>query len=55
MYFNFASLVGIPVEIPSSSIGLGTYAIATGIKKYESMIKKKKKKHDKVVLLAKCS
>ena len=55
MYFNFASLVGIPVEFTSSAIGLRTYAIATGIKKYESMIKKKKKKHDKVVLLAKRS
>ena len=27
--------------------------MATGIKKYKSIIKKKKKKHDKVVLLAK--
>ena len=27
--------------------------MATGIKKYKSVIKKKKKKHDKIVLLAK--
>ena len=29
------------------------FAISTGIKKYKSMIKKKKKKHGKIVLLAK--
>ena len=40
----FASLVGIPIEIRSS---------ATGLKMYKSIIKKKKKKYDKIVLLAK--
>ena len=37
----FASLLGIPVRIISSAIGLKTCAIATGIKKYKSIIKKK--------------
>ena len=44
----FASLLGIPIEITSSAIGLKTCAIAAEIK---SIIKKKK--HDKIVLLAK--
>ena len=48
----FASLVGIPVRITSSAIGLKIFAITTGIKK-NSITKKKKKKHDKIVLLAK--
>ena len=40
--------------ITSSTIGLKICAIAAGIKKYKSIIKKKKKKrHDKIVLLAK--
>ena len=47
------SLIGIPIRITSSAIGLKTCAIAEGIKKYKSIIKKKKKKHDKIVLLAK--
>ena len=42
---------GIPVEITSSTIGI--FAIAEGIKKYKSINKKKKKKHDKIVLLRK--
>ena len=49
----FASLVGIPIGITSSAIGLEICAITAGIKKYKSIIKKKKKKHDKIVLLAK--
>ena len=40
----FASLVGIPV---------GICVIIAGIKKYKPINKKKKKKHDKIVLLAK--
>ena len=50
--FAFASLVGIPIGITSSVIGLKICVITAGIKKYKS-IKKKKKKHDKIVLLAK--
>ena len=40
----FASLVGIPLGITSSAIGLKLCAITAGIKKYKSIIKKKKKK-----------
>ena len=49
----FASLVGIPIGIRSSEIGLEIFAITAGIKKYKLITKKKKKKHDKIVLLAK--
>ena len=49
---NFACLVGFPIVIPNSSIGLKIYVIPTGIKKYKSIIKKKKKKHEKILSLA---
>ena len=49
----FVSLVGIPIGITKSAIGSKICAITAGIKKYKSIIKKKKKKHDKIVLLAK--
>ena len=49
MHFNF----WIPVAITSSAIGSKIFVIAAGIKKYKSIIKKKKKKHDKMVLLPK--
>ena len=49
---TFASLLGIPIRITSSSIGLKICAITGGIEKYKSLIRKKKK-HDKIVLLAK--
>ena len=49
----FTSLIGIPIGIMSSKIGLKIYIITVGIKKCKSIIKKKKKKHDKIVLLAK--
>ena len=49
----FASLIGIPIGITSSAIGLKICAITAGIKKYKSIIKKKKKKHDKIILLGK--
>ena len=48
-----ASFIVIPIGIMSSAIGLKICAITAGIKKYKSIIKKKKKKHDKIVLLAK--
>ena len=38
-----ASLFGVPMGIASSAIGLKFFAITTGIKKYNSIIKKKKK------------
>ena len=47
---NFASLVGIPIGITSSSaIGLESSVITSVIEKYKSIIKKKKKKHDKIL------
>ena len=46
----FASLPGIPRRITSSTIGLKIFAIAAKIKKYKSIIKKKKKKYDKMWL-----
>ena len=49
----FASLFGIHMWITSSAVGLKICPVAAGIKKYKSIIKKKKKKHDKIVLLAK--
>ena len=48
----FTSLVGIPI-VASSAMGLKIYTITAAIKKYKSIFKKKKKKHDKIVLLAK--
>ena len=44
----FASLVVIPIGITSSAIGLKVCAITARIKKYKSIIKKKKKKHDQI-------
>ena len=49
----FSSLVGFPIGITSSAIGLKICVITAGIKKYKSIIKIKDKKHDKVVLLKK--
>ena len=46
-------MTGISIGITSSAIELKICAITAGIKKYKSIIKKKKKKHDKIVLLAK--
>ena len=51
-YLLFFSLVCIPVGITTSEIGLKICAITAGIKKYKSIIKKKRKKHDKIILLA---
>ena len=51
--YAFVSLVGISLGITSSAIGLETFVITAGIKEYKQIIKKKKKKHDKMVLLAK--
>ena len=46
---TFASLVCVLVGIMSSAGGINICAITAGIKKYKSIIKKKKKKHDSVV------
>ena len=45
---TFASLLGIPIGTTSSAIGLNISAIATGNKKYNSIVKEKKK-YDKSV------
>ena len=49
----FSSLVAVPVGITSLSLGRNICAITAGIKKCESIIKKKNKKLDKIVLLGK--
>ena len=47
---TFASLVGSPMEITNSAIGLKICAITSGIKNCKSIIKKNKR--DEIVLLA---
>ena len=49
----FASLLYISVGITSCAILLKICAVTAGIKMFKSIIKKKKKKNDKMVLLAK--
>ena len=51
----FASLAAIPIAITSSAVGLKICAITRGSKKYNLIIKKKKKKYDKLALLEKLS
>ena len=46
-------MLGIPIGITRSTIELKISAIAAAIKKYKPIIKEKKKKTDKIVLLAK--
>ena len=48
----FASLVGIPIGITSSATGLKISVIVAGIKEFKSINEKKKKKHDKIVLIS---
>ena len=49
----FLSFLGIPIGVKSSALGLKICGITAGIKQYKSIIKKKKKKHDETVFLAK--
>ena len=49
----FASLVSIWIGITNSAIGLKICVITLGIKKYNSINKKNKKKHNEIILLAK--
>ena len=49
----FASSVAVSVGITSPPVGINICQITAGIKKYKSNIKKKKKKHNKIVLLGK--
>ena len=46
-------MFGVPIGITSSALVLKISAMTAGIKKYKSTIKKKKRKHDKIVSLAK--
>ena len=46
----FAFLLGIPIRIMGSAVRLTICAKAAAITKYKSIIKKKKKKHDKIIL-----
>ena len=48
----FASLVYIPVGMAYFALWMKICAIIAGIKRYKSIIKKKKKKYDKIVLLS---
>ena len=48
----FAFVVGMPIGITTSTIAVKICVITTGIKRYKSINKKKRKKHDKIVLLA---
>ena len=50
---TFASFVGIPVGITSSAVELIIYVITAGIKEYKSIMKKKNKRHRKMVSLPK--
>ena len=54
--FQFLHLLHcfLPVCFTSSAVVLKICAITAGIKKYNSIFKKKKKKHDKIVSLGKC-
>ena len=49
----FTFLVGIPIGIVTSTIGLKICPVTARIKKYKSVIKKKIKKNHKIVLLGK--
>ena len=46
----FTSLVAVPIGMTSSTVRPKVRAITAGIKKYRSIIKKKKNKHDETVL-----
>ena len=49
----FASLFAAPAGIASSAVGIKICTITAATKKCKSIIKKKKKNHDKIVLLEK--
>ena len=48
----FASVIGIPMGIKSTVVGLKTCAVTAGIRKYNSIIKKKRKNNEIIVSLA---
>ena len=47
----FTSSVVVPLGITSSAVGIKICATTAGIKKYKSITKEQKKKHDKIVML----
>ena len=49
----FASFACVLISVASCAVGLNICAITAEIKKYRSITKKKKKKHEKIVLLGK--
>ena len=49
---TFASLVNTPIGIASPAVGLKICETTAAIKKYKSIIKKKKKKLNKMIMLA---
>ena len=51
--FRFACLVDIRIGIRSSAVGWKIGEITTRIKKYNSLIQKKRKNHNKIVFSAK--
>ena len=54
MHFHFCfALAGIHIGVTSSEIEIKICVITAGIKKYKSIIKKEKRKHDKIVFWAK--
>ena len=44
--FCFGSLLGIPVSIANSAKAIKICVVTSGIKRYKSIIEKKKKKYD---------
>ena len=50
---EFSSLVYVPAGITSSTVGINIFAITAGIKNYKTIIKKKNKRHYKIVFLGK--
>ena len=48
----FCFIAGITIGITSSGIKLKIFVITAGITKYKSIVKKKKEKHDIILLLA---
>ena len=52
-HFPFCFFSWYSYRITSSAIGLKICIVTAGIKKYKSIIQKKKKKHDKILPLAK--
>ena len=51
--FAFTSLIGIPIGLVSFKVRLNICAITEAIKKYKWITKTKKKKRDKIALIAK--